>query len=85
MGQNCLLYRQWCVEGETLACGTGAVASALVAAFKGLVTSPVSVRTTGGEVLMVHFEIGGGEARKVFFEGEVQVIYEGEMWGEAYQ
>ncbi len=73
------------VEDETLACGTGAVASALVAAFKGLVTSPVSVRTTGGEVLTVHFEIGGSEVRKVLFEGEVHVIYEGEMWEEAYQ
>jgi diaminopimelate epimerase len=73
------------VEDETLACGTGAVASALVAAFKGLVTSPVSVRTTGGEIVTVHFEIGGGEVKKVFFEGEVCVIYEGEMWEEAYE
>ncbi len=73
------------VEDETLACGTGVVASALVAGFKGLVTSPVSVRTTGGEVLTVHFEIGAREVKKVFFEGEVRVIYEGEMWEEAYQ
>jgi len=73
------------VEDETLACGTGAVASALIAAFKELVTSPVSVRTTGGEILTVHFEIGGSEVKKVHFEGEVHVIYEGEMWEEAYQ
>jgi diaminopimelate epimerase len=73
------------VEDETLACGTGVVASALVAAFKGFVTSPVSVRTTGSEVLTVHFEIGAGEVKKVFFEGEVRIIYEGEMWKEAYQ
>jgi diaminopimelate epimerase len=73
------------VEDETLACGTGAVASALIAAFKGFVTSPVSVRTTGGEILTVHFEIGGSEVKKVFFEGEVHIIYEGEMWEEAYQ
>ena len=73
------------VEDETLACGTGVVASALVAAFKGFVTSPVSVRTTGNEVLTVHFEIGAGEVKKVFFEGEVRVIYEGDMWEEAYR
>jgi diaminopimelate epimerase len=73
------------VEGETLACGTGVVASALIAAFKGQVTSPVSVRTEGGEILTVHFEIGGDEVKKVLFEGEVHVIYEGEIWEEAYQ
>jgi diaminopimelate epimerase len=73
------------VEDETLACGTGVVASALVAAFKGFVKSPVSVRTKGGEILTVHFEIEGGEVKKVFFEGDVHIIYEAEMWEEAYQ
>jgi len=73
------------VEGETLACGTGTVASALIAAFKGLVKSPVSVETRGGEVLTVHFEITGKEVKKVFFEGDVHIIYEAEMWEEAYQ
>ena len=73
------------VEDETLACGTGVVASALIAAFKGLVKSPVSIKTRGGEVLTVHFEIEGKEIKKVFFEGDVHVIYEAEMWEEAYQ
>ena len=72
------------VEDETLACGTGAVASALMAAFKGWVKSPVSIRTRGGEVLKVYFEIEGEEVKKVFFEGDVRIIYEGEMWEEAY-
>jgi diaminopimelate epimerase len=73
------------VEDETLACGTGAVASALIAAFKGLVKSPVSIKTRGGEVLTVYFEIEGKEVKKVFFEGDVHIIYEAEMWEEAYQ
>jgi diaminopimelate epimerase len=73
------------VEDETLACGTGVVASALIAAFKGLVKSPVSVKTRGGEALTVHFEIEGKEVKKVFFEGDVHFIYEAEMWEEAYQ
>jgi diaminopimelate epimerase len=72
------------VEDETLACGTGVVASALVAAFKGWVKSPVSVRTRGGETLNVYFEIKSGEVKKVFFEGDVRIIYEAEMWEEAY-
>jgi diaminopimelate epimerase len=73
------------VEDETLACGTGAVAAALVAAFKGLVKSPVSIKTRGGEMLAVYFEIEAEEVKRVFFEGDVHVIYEAEMWEEAYQ
>jgi len=72
------------VEDETLACGTGVVASSLISAFKGFVTSPVSVKTQGGEVLKVHFEIEGKEVKKVYYEGDVHIIYEAEMWEEAY-
>jgi len=73
------------VEDETLACGTGVVASALVAAFKGMVKSPVSVKTKGGEILTVHFEMEGKEVKRILFEGDVDIIYEAEMWEEAYQ
>ncbi len=44
------------VEAETLACGTGSIASALVAAAKKLVSSPVEVLTQSGETLTIHFE-----------------------------
>jgi diaminopimelate epimerase len=71
------------VEDETLACGTGVVASSLIAAFKGLVKSPASAKTRGGEELWVHFEIEGKEVKRVFFEGDVHIIYEAEMWEEA--
>jgi diaminopimelate epimerase len=72
------------VEDETLACGTGVVASSLISAFKEFVTSPVSVKTQGGEVLKVYFEIEGKEVKKVYYEGDVHIIYEAEMWEEAY-
>ena len=73
------------VEDETLACGTGTVASALIAAFKGFARSPVSIKTSGGEILTVYFDIEGREVKRVFFEGDVHIIYEAEMWEEAYQ
>ena len=41
------------VEAETLACGTGIVAAALVADRLGLVRAPVRVTTAGGDVLDV--------------------------------
>ena len=71
------------VEGETMACGTGSVASALVAAAAGLVASPVTVATRGGEELVVHFSRRpGGDIDAVFLEGKAEVVYEGKLWEE---
>jgi diaminopimelate epimerase len=70
------------VEGETLACGTGSVATALVAAAAGLVKSPVTVVTGGGEELRVHFRRRGGEFGEVFLEGKADVVFEGRTWEE---
>ncbi len=41
------------VEAETLACGTGVMAAALIAERLGLAASPVDVATTGGDHLQV--------------------------------
>lgn len=68
------------VEGETRACGTGSVATTLVAAAAGLVTSPVKVVTSGGEELTVHFRRRDGELKEVFLEGRADVVYEGRTW-----
>jgi diaminopimelate epimerase len=43
------------VEDETLACGTGVVASVLAAAGRGLVDSPVDVIVRSGETLRIYF------------------------------
>ena len=64
------------VEGETLACGTGAVASALVGACWWGLASPVAVRTRGGEVLTIHFSLQGERFDEVFLEGDTLWVYD---------
>ncbi len=68
------------VEDETLACGTGAVAAALISARLGKVSSPVAVHTRGGEILTVSFQWQGEKISEVFLEGEALVVYQGELW-----
>ncbi|MFZ4438154.1 MAG: diaminopimelate epimerase [Syntrophales bacterium] len=72
------------VEDETLACGTGSVASALIAARKGLVESPVDVRVQSGETLRIHFERTEEGFTKVYLEGKAKVVYQGVLWDEAW-
>ena len=72
------------VEGETLACGTGATAAALVAACKGLVKSPVPVTTSGGERLTILFDLDREfRADNVYLKGPALLIYRGEITPEA--
>jgi diaminopimelate epimerase len=76
------------VEGETLACGTGAIASVLVSAVRGLVVSPVEVKTRGGELLTIYFQLAHEsphvdiQFKEVFLEGEARVAYEADLWHE---
>ena len=65
------------VEDETLACGTGAVGSALVAAALEEVNSPVEVKTRGGEVLAIHFQKESDKFSQVFLEGDTCLVFEG--------
>ena len=66
------------VEGETLACGTGAAASALVCHLLGKANSPVSVETGGGSTLKVHFK-EDGEISDVYLQGDASFVYEGTL------
>lgn len=70
------------VEDETLACGTGAVASALISNKKKGLESPVSVLTQGGEILIVHFTKEKLVLKEVSLEGSANLIYEGEFYPE---
>ena len=71
------------VEGETLACGTGSVAAALIGALRYGLVSPVSVKTRGGEVLTVYFEHTPEGFKGVFLEGGTTWVYDGCVLPEA--
>lgn len=67
------------VEDETLACGTGATAAALVSAWREGWPSPVAVSVRSGEVLKVHFSGKGPRFDAAMLEGEVSAVYRGEL------
>jgi diaminopimelate epimerase len=65
------------VEAETLACGTGAVASVVIGAALGRLASPVQVQTRGGEKLQVGFQSLPKPWEGLYLEGPVQFLFEG--------
>lgn len=66
------------VEAETLSCGTGATAIALIAYRLGLATPPVKIRASGGGMLNIEFdESPAGPLRNVRTTVEVERIAEG--------
>ena len=62
------------VEAETMACGTGAAAVALVAAARGRVKLPVAVHCAGGFDLVI-----GSEHGSVMLAGGAEYVFEGEI------
>jgi diaminopimelate epimerase len=68
------------VEEETLACGTGTVASALIAHLQKKISFPIHVTTRGGELTVY----GDAEFKKLELEGEVRLVYDGEFELESF-
>ncbi|MFH1201928.1 MAG: diaminopimelate epimerase [Candidatus Omnitrophota bacterium] len=69
------------VEDETLACGTGSVASAIICSFKlnsRAAKLRFKVKTQGGEILRVHFTKKDARIKDVWLEGCAKIVYEGE-------
>jgi diaminopimelate epimerase len=67
------------VEGETLACGTGVTASALIAAKLFGFAAPVQVKVQGGDVLEVGFAEHGGTFQDVTLNGPADFVFEGRI------
>lgn len=73
------------VENETLSCGTGVSAAALAVSHKGY-TSPVSIKTLGGD-LSVEFKSSpsasgqgqSGTFQDIFLVGPAKMVFEGDL------
>ena len=65
------------VEDETLACGTGVVASALIFAATENMNGPIDVIARGGDELRVGFEKIDKQFRNVTLTGPAEFVFEG--------
>jgi diaminopimelate epimerase len=69
------------VEAETLSCGTGAVASAILCSLWGSAEPPIRVETSGGFPLEVDFDMTDGEGGRAAFTphltGHTRIVYSG--------
>ena len=72
------------VEDETLACGTGCVASALVLAEKKGLPSPVDLKTRSGNHLRVYFSCNHDGFDRIYLEGDARVIGSGDLYEDAW-
>jgi diaminopimelate epimerase len=81
LGSNFIAIRTYerGVENETLACGTGSVASALIFALKSGVKDRVYVGTKSGETLTVYFKKTGRTFGDVWLEGKARTVFNGEL------
>jgi diaminopimelate epimerase len=70
------------VENETLSCGTGVTAAALAASLKGY-SSPVKIKTLGGE-LAIEFKVSHSAGDKptfteIFLVGPAKMVFQGTL------
>ncbi|MCU0651801.1 MAG: diaminopimelate epimerase [Candidatus Omnitrophica bacterium] len=80
LGNNSIRVRTYerGVEDETLACGTGSVASALITARSlGLAGEKINVHTQSKEILKIYFEKSGNSFKNVWLEGKAKKVYTG--------
>ena len=79
------------VEDETLACGTGSVASAIIAAGAlghclpagkagGTGAGNINIHTKSGEILKVYFNSNHNSISDVWLEGKAKIVYKGEIY-----
>jgi diaminopimelate epimerase len=73
------------VEDETLACGTGIAAAALVLAAATSLTSPIRLKARSGTWLKVYFTRKADNFKGLFLEGDARIIYRGQLDPSAWE
>lgn len=81
LGKNHIKLRTYerGVEDETLACGTGTVASSLIFALKSGAENKISALTKSGELLKVYFSEVNHKFANVWLEGKANVVFNGQL------
>ncbi len=67
------------VENETLSCGTGTVASAIVINKIKNINPPLKFIAKSGDTLIVDFAVDNGEYKNVSLTGPAKIIFKGEI------
>ncbi|MCU0332103.1 MAG: diaminopimelate epimerase [Ignavibacteriaceae bacterium] len=67
------------VEAETLACGTGSVAAALICFVTKKLFVPVKIIPKSNENLLVNFDVENSKVRNLSLTGPAKVIFTGEI------
>lgn len=67
------------VENETLSCGTGSAATAVISFLKGKLTPPVTLQTHGGDELIVDFKFEDKKIKELSLKGPVKTTFTGEF------
>jgi diaminopimelate epimerase len=67
------------VEAETLACGTGSIACAVVSVIEQGLEFPVHVNVKSGEELIVHGVRDGSNIHDISLEGSAEILFKGTM------
>jgi diaminopimelate epimerase len=67
------------VEDETLSCGSGSVASAVIAFLEKKLTPPIKLIAKSGDSLLVDFDFVNNEIENLSITGPAKVVYKGEI------
>ena len=73
------------VEDETLACGTGIAAAALVLAAATSMSSPIRLQTRSGTWLKVYFIREADNFKELFLEGDARIVCRGRLGPSAWE